>query len=266
MSNVTRVTDRASLCVTAGICAVVALVTVSRAGPIFPSQAALTARVQSALSGEAIGLTGDLKTANDVGTVAKPSASASAEASADNGAGGTSSAPGTADTAFAAAGDGFTLTGSTTASLAAASPFEGHVDAVTNAALTFDIDTTSVGKINYDITIDDMVSGNAKVTLILDRLESSAEKELFRTVFTDTTTGSMPDLASGRYRLIAVTGTETTTKGVAGETEATRLSLSMSREDAAVNVIPLPSPLLTGAAALAFAGLLARRARWAGLG
>jgi hypothetical protein len=217
---------------------------------------ALTANAVADLSGG--GTAGDHKEADDTADLAKRAvaANASAHVTIDT----QTAVDGTGDVAADITQNdaGFSLTGRSSTSLPNLNPLTANVTGVSNTLVPFTVADGATGHIRYTIDISSMVLMDQKVTVELRRDGESVSD--FHKVYGSSKTSSIDDIAPGSYKLLLVTGSISTSKGIAGETGSANYQVTVSAEpQEPPTSIPLPAGWMAGAPVLGLALLAVLR-------
>ena len=245
---------RAMLLCAAGLVSVFALARSVSAGPVTiqPGVTILTANVIADLGG---GDAADHKESQDTADLDKHAVTAHAQAQVN-----TVTTSGNVVADLLSRDDGFEMTGTAATNLPADNPLQANTTAVNNTLVPFTVSDGFLARINYAINIDSMVTNDQKVTIELRR--DGASVSMFHQIYNKSTTSSLDEIGPGSYRLLAVTGSLSTAKGVVGETGSAdyHVTVSTSQTDPPPAAIPLPSAAVPGAVTLGLV-LLASRAK-----
>jgi len=189
------------------------------------------------------------KDEQDVADLAKSGVNAHAEVTVD-----TTSTSGSVTADLMSHDAGFEMKGNASTTLPDGNPFPANTTAVNNTLVPFTVSEGFLAHIAYVINIDSMVTNDQKVTIELRR--QGDDVSLFHQIYNKSTTSSLDAIGAGSYRLLAVTGSISTAKGVAGETGSAdyHVTVSTSATDDGTPppaAIPLPAAALPGGIALA---------------
>jgi hypothetical protein len=194
------------------------------------------------------GDTAQRKTSRDVADLDKHAVTAHAEATVD-----TVTTTGSCVADLLSKDDGFEMTGTAATDLPGNDSLPANTTSVNNTLVPFTVSEGFLAHIAYVIKIDSMVTNDQKVTIELRRDGESVS--MFHQVYNRSTNKALDAIGPGTYKLLAVTGSLSTAKGLAGETGSAdyHVTVSSSSDDPTPPpaAIPLPAAAVPGAGMLA---------------
>ena len=228
---------------------------IARAGSVeVNSSTSLAADVTAVLGNPAA--PSDSKSSHDTGSLTKPDVSASATASVPIDLN-TFTGAGASEMHLSSSDNGFVLNGKSSASLAGMSSLAGEVRSSASIDLSFVIQDGFVATPHLSATITKVVKRDEKTSIVISRDGMSGA--LLARTFDDSFGGSLDQLNAGSYRVQLVTGSISTTKGIASEAGSSDFQFSVSTSPVHTTAISLPPAIWLGGVSLAVAFIARRR-------